>query len=81
MKPNPHNPYGYKVCYRERCTKTVVRYFIARTYREALDIKGYYIRFPPPERETNRSLDRPVWLIFPITYKEVIRGIWRECPF
>ena len=26
-------------------------------------------------------LDESRWFIFPVTRKEVLRGIWRECPF
>ena len=81
MKPDLHNPYGYKVCYRERRSKTTVRYFIVRSYKSAVDMKMFYIRYPPRERETDRQLNKPTWLIFPITRKEVLRGIWRECPF
>ena len=81
MKPDLHNPYGYRVCYRERRSKTTDRYFIVRSYKNAVDMKMFNIRNPPRERETNRQLNRPTWLILPITRKEVLRGIWRECPF
>ncbi len=81
MKPDLHNPYGYKVCYRERRSKRIVRYFIVHSYKSAVSMKQLYIRYPPRERETNRQLNRPTWLILPITRKEVLRGIWRECPF
>lgn len=81
MKPNPHNPYGYKVCYAERRSKLPVRYFIVHDYRKAVEMKEFYIRYPPAERDTGRQLNKPQWLIFPITRKEVLRGIWRECPF
>ena len=36
MKPNLHNPYGYKVCYKEKGCKNYIRRFITRTYREAI---------------------------------------------
>lgn len=81
MKPDRHNPYGYKVCYRERRSKRIVRYFIVRSYKDAVSMKQLYIRYPPRERETDRQLNKPIWLILPITRKEVLRGIWRECPF
>lgn len=81
MKPDLHNPYGYKVCYRERRSKKIVRYFIVHCYKDAVSVKQGYIRYPPRERETNRQLNRPTWFILPITRKEVLRGIWRECPF
>lgn len=81
MKPDLHNPYGYKVCYREHRSKAIVRYFIVHSYKDAVSVKHGYIRYPPRERETDRQLNRPTWLILPITRKEVLRGIWRECPF
>ena len=78
MKPDLHNLYGYKVCYRERRSKRIVRYFIVRSYKSAVDMKMFYIRYPPRERETDRQLNKPTWLILPITRKEVLSGIWRE---
>ena len=39
MKPNLHNPYGYKVCYKEKGCKSYIRRFITRTYREAKKMK------------------------------------------
>ena len=51
------------------------------TYPQALKILYYFIRFPPDERETGRKLIQPEWRIIPVTKKEVLAGIWRECPF
>ena len=45
MKPNLHNPYGYKVCYRERRSKRIVRYFIVHSYKDAVSVKQGYIRY------------------------------------
>ena len=46
MKPDLHNPYGYKVCYREHRSKTIVRYFIVHGYKKAVDMKQFYSRYP-----------------------------------
>ena len=81
MKPNPHNPYGYKVCYQEKGSSVYIRYFLTYTYKQAVAVMQGYIRYPPTERETGRQLNHPRWFIFPITKKEVLRGIWREGPF
>ena len=51
------------------------------TYPQALKILYYFIGSPPDERETGRKLIQPEWRIIPVTKKEVLAGIWRECPF
>ena len=81
MKPNLHNPYGYKVCYQEKGSSVYIRYFLTYTYKQAVTAMQGYIHYPPVERETGRKLNHPRWYIFPVTRKEVLRGIWRECPF
>ena len=73
--------YGYKVCYRERDSKVYVRYFKTYTFNQALKVMRRYIRYPPLERETGRKLNRPTWFVIPISRKEMLNGIWRECPF
>lgn len=76
-----HRAYGYKVCYKERGSKNYARYFLTYTYGQAVRAMREYIRYPPPERETGKRLNRPKWKIIPVTRNEVLRGIWRECPF
>ncbi len=73
-----NNPYGYKVCYREKHGKEFVRKFITKTYRQAVEIKKIY------QLETMtivKQFNHPTWNIFPITKKEVKAGIWKEDPF
>ena len=73
--------YGYKVCYKEQGSKEYIRYFLTYTYKQAARAMKGYILYPPRERETGRKLNRPKWKIIPVTYNEIKRGIWRECPF
>ena len=79
MKPNLNNPYGYKVCYPVKRKKYVHR-FKTRTYQRAKQIKEMYYKYPPPD-DNGKPIINVKWQIFPITRKEVIRGIWREVPF
>lgn len=81
MKPNLNNPYGYKVCYKEKGAKDYIRHFLAYTYRQAKLAKNYYIRYPTHSREDNHLLRKPEWVIIPIKKSEVRAGIWREVPF
>lgn len=46
MKPNPHNPYGYKVCYQEKGSSVYIRYFLTYTYKDAVTVMQGYIRYP-----------------------------------
>ena len=72
--------YGYKVCFKDELASPTV-YFITYTYQQALDAKNFYILYPPLTRDTKRKLINPEWYIIPITFKEVLAGIWRGCPF
>ena len=52
MKPNPHNPYGYKVCYQEKGSSVYIRYFLTYTYKDAVTVmQGYLLKsgtdYPP----------------------------------
>lgn len=73
--------YGYKICYKEQGSKEYIRYFMTYTYKQAINAMNGYIRYPPQERNTGRKLIHPKWKVMPITKKEVIGGIWQECPF
>lgn len=77
--------YGYKVCYIEKGHKRELkRYFITRTYKQALEMKKFYLRFNKNLRsreDYNHILKSPTWYILPITIKEIKQDIWRECPF
>ena len=73
--------YGYKVCYREQGSNQYVRYFLTYTLKQARRAMADYIRYPPRERDTGRKLVCPKWKGKTGTKKEVIGGIWRECPF
>ena len=75
MKPNVHNPYGYKVCYKEKRSRRYVRCFKTHTYRQAIQAKNYYLRYPP------KGAKKPAWFVIPIKKSEVRAGIWREDPF
>ena len=75
MKPNIHNPYGYKICYKEKFSKYYVKQFITHSYKQAVNVKKDFID------ENNPLLKNPVWHIIPITRAEVLKGIWREVPF
>ena len=73
--------YGYKICYKEQGSKVYVRYFMTYTLEQAEKAMNDYIRYPPREQDTGRKLVCPEWKVIPVTKKEVIRGIWQECPF
>lgn len=79
MKPLLENPYGYKVCYP--INRKIYKYrYLTKTYKQAVDIKKMYYQYPPPD-DNGKPINNVKWQIFPITRKEVIRGIWREDPF
>ena len=78
---NKNNPYGYKVGYRENGSRLFVRYFMTRTYLQALFTRRFYRKYPQRTRETNRPIIDPFWEIKPITKKEYLAGIWNENPF
>ena len=75
--------YGYKICYTEKGHKRVVKvYFLARSYKQALKMKSYCLRYEQRDRKNyKRRLKKPTWYIVPITRREVLHGIWREVPF
>ena len=75
MKPNTNNPYGYKICYKEKFSKYYVKQFMTHSYNQAVKVKKDFIK------ENNPLLKNPVWHIIPITKAEVLKGIWREVPF
>ena len=81
MKPILDNPYGYKVCYREKGCKEYIKFFQTYTYLQAKKAKESYIRFKPKAREDNHELRKPQWVIIPIKRSEVRAGIWHEDPF
>ncbi len=72
---------GFKLCYKEQGSKEYVRYFMTRTYKDAVRILKLYRRYPPTAREDNHKLKKPRWRIIPVTLKEIQDGIWREVPF
>ena len=75
MKPNTNNPYGYKICYKEKFSKYYVKQFITHSYNQAVKVKKDFVK------ENNPLLKNPIWHIMPITKAEVLKGIWREVPF
>jgi len=81
MPPNTTNPYGYKVCYREKGKKRFIRHFLTYTFKQAVKAKEFYVQYPQKSRITNRELVKPEWVIIPIKKSEVRAGIWREDPF
>ena len=72
---------GYKVCYKERGSNQYVRHFLARNYNEAILMINHYKRYPQNSREDNHKLKKPKWRAIPISFKEILNGIWREVPF
>lgn len=80
MKPISINPYGYKVCYTVGKSKGYTRKFITHSFKKAKEMKDHYYTFPP-FKLTKKALKQLKWYIFPISKKEVLRGIWREPPF
>ena len=70
MKPNTHNPYGYKICCQER-HRPFEFCFRVHSYKMANDIKQRYVVF---QQHFKR---RKVYHIYPITKQEVKHGIWR----
>ena len=82
MKPDLHNPYGYKICYKEKGSKELVTTFMVHSYKKAKYIKEMYAKLRPVYTYPNeKPLKKPTWFIIPITRKEVRDGIWRQCPF
>ena len=81
MKPNLNNPYGYKVCYKEKGCREYIRCFLTYTYRQAKQVKHSYIRHPPRARDGEHEIKKPDWVIIPIKKSEVRAGTWREDPF
>ena len=73
MKPNLHNPYGYKVCYKEKGGKEYIRHFLTYTYSQARQAKMYYIKYPQRSREDDHLLDRPEWVIIPVKNPKCVR--------
>ena len=73
-------PYGYKVCYTVGKRKTYTRKFITHSFKQAQEMKQHYYQFPPLNM-SSKTLKQLKWYIFPISKKEVLRGIWREPPF
>ena len=80
IKPKLKNPYGYKVCYKEKGSKLYVRIYITHTYKQAVYAKIQYIHHPP-SNISKRKLKRLTWYIIPIKKSEIRAGIWREVPF
>lgn len=81
MKPILDNPYGYKVCYKEKGCKEYIKHFMTYTYLQAKQAKNSYLRYPPRAHEDDHELKKPEWVIIPIKRSEVRAGIWREDPF
>ena len=66
---------------RENEERKIYKYrYLTKTYKQAVDIKKMYYQYPPPD-DNGKPINNVKWQIFPITRKEVIRGIWREDPF
>lgn len=82
MKRSKHNPYGYKLCYREPGEIPYRRYFKTYTYRQAMKAKQSFLQYPPRDRGNNhRVLFAVEWVIIPIRHSEIKDGIWLEDPF
>ena len=78
---NKSNPYGYKVCYKEKDRDEYTRHFLTYTYSQALSARRYYRKYEKKSIEDNSPLKKPYWVIIPITKSEVKDGIWHEVPF
>ena len=80
MRVSTACPYGYKVCYTVGKSKGYTRKFITHSFKKAKEMKDHYYTFPPFNL-TKKATKQLKWCIFPISKKEVLRGIWRESPF
>lgn len=75
------NKYGYKVCYKKQGKEKLKIYLITNSYDLAEWHIRWYEKHTPKDRQTNRPLEKVIWLIVPIkTYIEYKR-LWRGCPF
>jgi len=81
MKPILNNPYGYKICYREKGSPEYIERFLTYSYRQAVKVKQMYVKWPNMACIGNMTIKKPTWYIIPITKKEVKAGIWRQVPF
>ena len=82
MKPDLHNPYGYKICYKEKGSKEPTLVFKVYSFRRAKSIKETFTKLTPVYTYPDeKPLKKITWMIIPITRKEVKDGIWRQCPF
>ena len=81
MKPKRKNPYGYKICYREKGQKKYVRHFLTYTYSQAKRAKAGFVKYPQKARDDGHPLRKPNWVIIPVKKSEVRAGIWHEVPF
>ena len=50
MKPNINNPYGYKICYKEKFSKYYVKQFITHSYNQAVKVKKDFVKENNPNR-------------------------------
>ena len=76
---NKHNPYGYKVCYRQN-DKFFVRLFITKTRKQAYHVLNYYQKYGHIGCRKSK-IEMFNYLIKPISKKEILAGIWDELPF
>ncbi len=73
--------YGYKVCYQKQGKRKIKCYLITNTYSSAEWCVRWYNSHTPPDRRTNRPLERVTWLIVPIKTFIEYKRLWRGCPF
>ena len=77
-----HNPYGYRIGYRENGSRFFEDYFLTYTYPDAIKVRQHYLTYPPLySHDDEHLLIRPSWEIRPITLQQLLAGIWQQNPF
>ena len=80
-KINKHNPYGYKIGYRENGNRFFVCHFLNRTYKDAKRYLELFTKYPTYTHTDLRLIENSTWEIRPIRFSEFAKGIWKESPF
>ena len=76
-----NNPFGYRVGYRENGSRLFHDHFLTFTYQEAVELRHYYLSYPPIHAHGDHVLINPSWEIRPINLEQVLAGIWQQNPF
>lgn len=64
-----HNPYGYRIGYRENGSRFFEDYFLTYTYPDAVKMRQHYLTYPPIySHDDGHLLINPFWEIRPTLY-------------